>query len=119
MSHTIVTNNPKVRDFFAGQQAVTFIDGTAEDVYAHIEPLLQTGFALVTSPLPANVPTIRSPVRSILIEKAERRVDGEGLMLLENARERGRVLGTGHRPVDLADLQMIDLDQVRRAFTQL
>ena len=119
MSVTIITNNPKVADFFKDQHPITFIEGGSDDIYRHIEGLLQTGYELATSPLPANVPTIRSAVRSILVRKGERRVDGEGLMLIENARERVRVLGVGHREIDLDDLRMIDLDQLRRAFTQL
>lgn len=121
MTVEIITNNPKVQAFYANSQyPLTFIEGDAEAVYTHIEKLLQTGYELVTSPLPANVPTIRSSVRSILIRKGERRVDGEGLMLMDNARERVRTLSSaGHRAIDLDDLRMIDLDQLRRAFTQL
>ncbi len=119
MSVHIITNNPKVVEFYADQEEYTLVDGGVEEVYAHIEHLLQNGYELVTSPLPANVPTIRSSVRSILIRKGKRRVDGEGLILIANARDRVRVLGSGHRAIDLDDLRMIDLDQLRRAFTQL
>lgn len=120
--YTIITNNPDVATFYGHEHDVRFMeDASVDSVYDAIEALLQKHFTLVTMPLPANVPIIRSPMRSVILEKSVERVHGEGLVLMLNARERTKTLCQGyeHNLSDNADLCMIDLDQLKRAFMQI
>lgn len=120
--YTIITNNPDLAKFYGTEHDIHLMDAAPVDaVYDAIESALQDHFTLVTMPLPANVPTIRSPIRSVVLEKSTKRVHGEGLVYLSAARERSHMLaqGPGHRPVDTPDLRMIDLDQIKRAFMQI
>jgi hypothetical protein len=73
----------------------------------------------VSSPLPANVPLIRSPVRSIILEKNSRKYDAAGLIALEKARERTAILGIVDDERTRSDLEFIDKDHLKRAIEQL
>jgi len=120
--YTIITNNPEIAHFYGKEYDIRFMEDTSVyDVYDAIEILLQKHFVLITMPLPANVPIIRSPVRTVVLEKSVTRVDGEGLVLIGNARERTMTLCKGYeqRTTDVKDLRMIDLDQIKRAFMQI
>lgn len=116
----IVTNNSLVRDAFP-EMLVHYVEGDAEAVHAALEALLQDHHTLLTTAIPPNVPMIRSPVRSVFVEKSEKKYDKEGLLHIEKSRQRLAVLGAGpgHRPMDRKDLEMIDLDHLRRTRTQL
>lgn len=103
----------------AGRFSLKSISGGVEAVYDAISELLQSGHALVSSPLPANVPLIRSPIRSIILEKQTRRFDAKGLLALEKARDRIAVLGINNDERVRADLELIDKDQLLRAIAQL
>lgn len=103
----------------AGGFRIKSVTGGVEDVYDAISELLQNGHALVSSPLPANVPLIRSPVRSVILEKQTRRFDAKGLLVLEKARDRIAVLGINDDERVRADLETIDRDQLLRAMAQL
>ena len=92
MEYLILTNNSSLEAKAHGLP-VKQVSGGVEDMYDAVGEHLQNGYALVSSPLPANVPLIRSPVRSIILGKAARRYDARGLMTLENARDRTKVLG--------------------------
>ena len=117
---TIVTNNSLVREAFA-DIPVHYVEGDAEAVHAALEHLLQNHHTLLTTAIPPNVPMIRSPVRSVLVSANEMKYDKEGLMHIEKSRQRLAVLGPGpgHRPMDRKDLEMIDLDHLRRTLSQL
>ncbi len=122
MSYVVVTNNSKLVSGEAALPhgfAVRAVEGGVEAIYATLEDALQNGYVLITSPLPPNVPLIRSPVRSVIVKKAERRYDKDGLIVLEKARERTSVLGSTDCSRTRPDLEMIDLDQLRRALLQL
>ncbi len=122
MSYVVVTNNTKLvsgNTVLPYGFAVHAVEGGVEAIHATLEELLQNGYTLITSPLPPNVPLIRSPVRSVIVKKAEHRYDKEGLIVLEKARERTSVLGSVDCSRTRPDLEMIDLDQLRRAFLQL
>lgn len=118
VKYRILTNNSTISRELPGF-AVTRIPGGIEAVYAALGELLQNGYALVSSPLPANVPLIRSPIRSVILEKSARRYDAPGLIALEKARERTAVLGVIDEERTRRDLEFIDRDQLERAIGQL
>ena len=122
MSYVIVSNNSGIvsgEATFDSRFTVRAVEGGVEAIYATLEEMLQSGYTLITSPLPPNVPLIRSPVRSVIVEKARRQYDAPGLVVLEKARERTSVLGNIDCERTRSDLEMIDLDQLRRAILQL
>ena len=88
----IVSNNPLVGAEFAAAHGMVVhrVEGTFLDVLGRLEELLQDGRRLVSAPLPPNIPLMRAPFRSILLEKntASRKYDAEGLNALSKARER-------------------------------
>lgn len=118
MEYLILTNNSSLEAKAHGLP-VKQVSGGVEDMYDAVGEHLQNGYALVSSPLPANVPLIRSPVRSIILGKAARRYDAQGLMTLEKARDRTKVLGVIADERTRADLEFIDKDQLARAVAQL
>lgn len=119
MAYRIVTNNAKVRQALADTVDTTEVAGSTLDVFEATEQLLQEGWRLVTAPLPPNVPLIRSPYRSIIIEKARRRYDASGILMVEKAKEKLRILGSVDRPEGREDFAAIDLDLLKRAMSQL
>jgi hypothetical protein len=65
------------------------VEGAFSDVLDRAEELLQNGRRLVSAPLPPNVPLMRAPFRSILVEKnSPQKYDVKGLDTLAKARER-------------------------------
>ena len=100
----VVTNNPRI----AGRD-VRHVEGSPLDVLEAVERLLQSGYSLVSAPLPPNIPLMRAPYRSLLLERSSRRYDVEGLRSIAAARERfmtqraisGSVAGTDD---DFADI---------------
>lgn len=117
----IVTNNPRLTADIAAGLGVVFVhsvQGSQLDVIDRAEALLQEGRRLVSAPLPPNIPLMRAPYRSLLLAKAERRYDVEGLRALEKARERlalQRSIDEDAGPGRSEDFAMIDEDLLRRA----
>lgn len=118
MEYRILSNNGSLGNTLCGM-AVTRVTGGLEAIYEAIGEALQNGFSLVSAPLPANVPLIRSPVRSVIVQKSLRKYDAAGLITLEKAKERSAVLGTIDDPLTRADLEFIDKDQLLRGIAQL
>ena len=118
MEYLILSNNSSLGPEEHGL-AVKHVPGSVETMYEAISEHLQNGYALVSSPLPANVPLIRSPVRSVILRKSDRRYDAQGLLTLEKARNRTDVLGIADDQRTRADLEFIDKDQLARAVAQL
>lgn len=112
-AYIIVTNNGTVVSDYSERFEIDFVPGGLEEFYARLGEMLQSGFRLVSSPLPVNVPLIRSPVRSVIMQRAQQRFDAEGLRTLDYAKERTEALGINKDPRVLADLEMIDKDQLR------
>ena len=96
MEYLILTNNSSLEAKAHGLP-VKQVSGGVEDMYDAVGEHLQNGYALVSSPLPANVP----------------------LMTLEKARDRTKVLGVIADERTRADLEFIDKDQLARAVAQL
>jgi hypothetical protein len=119
VAYRIVSNNEKVLRALPDQFDATAIAGLPFDVYEATERLLQEGWRLVTAPLPPNVPLIRSPYRSLIIEKSTRRYDVSGILMIEKAKEKLAVLGTVDRPEGREDFASIDLELLNRAMSQL
>lgn len=117
--YTIVTNNATLLADAGLSLALRPVAGGLEAIYDTVSEMLQSGYRLISSPLPANVPLIRSPVRSIIVEKADKRFDVQGLLTLERARERTMVLGSNDDARVRGDLETIDRDQLFRAMAQL
>lgn len=87
----VVTNNPWIEGGEAVSCEITAVEGTPLATLDKTEELLQEGWKLVSAPLPPNVPLMRGPFRSLIIEKNDRRYDKEGLIAIEKARERYKI----------------------------
>lgn len=116
----IVTNNPRLTADFAASHGVFCIvnvEGSPLAVLSRAETLLQEGYRLVSAPLPPNIPLMRAPFRSLLLERAERRYDTMGLMALSKARERmetQRAIDASAGPGTDDDFALIDEELLRR-----
>lgn len=84
----IVTNNPWIERGPAVPYEIVLVGGTPMATLDKTEELLQNGWKLVSAPLPPNVPIMRGPYRSLVIEKNDRQFDKEGLIAIEKARRR-------------------------------
>ncbi|NLL37022.1 MAG: hypothetical protein GX256_05825 [Fretibacterium sp.] len=121
----IVTNNPRVTEPFAVTHGVVFVhrsDGSQLDVLDRVEALLQEGYRLVSAPLPPNIPLMRAPYRSILIEKGARRYDVPGILAVDKARERletQRAIDESFTPGSEEDFALIDEQLLLRALRDL
>lgn len=120
MAYRIVTNNTLVRDRLTPGYTVDFVRGDAVEVFESVENALQNGWQLLTTPLPPNVPLIRSDVRTVVLKKSpERRYDVSGLQHLMKARERTETLAKAHRQEQRGDLEYIDWTFVQRSLLEL
>jgi hypothetical protein len=132
----IVSNNPRVdADFAAAHGAVCVhrVEGSFLDVLTRAEDLLQDGRRLLSAPLPPNVPLMRAPFRSLLVEKIafpgeksrkSRKYDVEGLKALDKAMERVLTQRKNWVPPSGApeaedDFAMIDVELLLRALREV
>ena len=82
-----------------------------------VEALLQSGYRLVSAPLPPNIPLMRAPYRSLLVEKADKCYDTHGLISVEKARERlitQRAIDESFLPGTEDDFALIDTNLLLR-----
>lgn len=69
------------------QYDIIFVDGTPLDVLLKTEDLLQANKKLVSAPLPPNIPIIRGPYRSLVVEDSQSQYDAAGILAVEKAKE--------------------------------
>ena len=115
----VVTNNTDLTPDRFDNVVLQKVPGGPEAVYAALEQLLQAGHRLISSPLPVNVPLIRSYVRSVIIQKSESPLDAEGLRMVQAAARRTSALGVNREERVRPDLEMIDTDQLAHALRDL
>lgn len=112
----IVTNNPWIEKGPAVPHEIILIEGTPMDTLDKTEELLQQGWKLVSAPLPPNVPIMRGPYRSLIIEENDRQYDKDGLIALHKARERYRMEREHHNlPAPGEDFGIIDRQMLQRS----
>lgn len=119
MAYRILTNNTLVRDRFAPVHDVNFVRGDTAEVFTALEEALQNGWQLLTSPLPPNVPLIRSCIRTVVLKEADAKYDVAGIHCLAKARERSETLAKPHLAEQRHDLEQIDLTFAQRALLEL
>jgi hypothetical protein len=114
-----LTNNPAVNADKLHCEVLSVV-GTPLDVLDRAEELLQEHCKLLTSPLPPNVPLIRAPYRTLILEKdCTKQYDAAGIISISKARERykmERAIGKSKVSSDYADL---DLDFTIRALANI
>ncbi|MDR1581565.1 MAG: GrdX family protein [Synergistaceae bacterium] len=117
----VVTNNPEAERLCEGREiAVVQIDGMPLDVLDKAEALLQSAWKLVSAPLPPNIPMMRAPYRSLLLERNERRYDSAGILSIAAARERFTAQSTGERAsAAREDFAAIDAAFLERALRDM
>ena len=64
-----MTNNPWIERNAAVPYEITLVEGDPFATLDKAEELLQQGWKLVSAPLPPNVPIMRGPYRSLVIER--------------------------------------------------
>lgn len=114
----IISNNGSLENQLSGI-SVRYIGAPLDEIYTSISNALQNHYELLTSPLPPNVPMIRSPVRSVILGRTERKYDSHGLLLLEKAKERTNALGINDAPHLRKDQEFLDRDHLLRAIMHL
>lgn len=125
MSFVVVTNSARAKAEYEGRIAVEYVDGTPLDALERAGLLLRRNHRLLTAPLPPNIPMMRAPFRSLLLERTEgTQGDARGILAVEKARETMRTQRaiaasderTGKRAEDFA---VIDLDLLKQALRGL
>ena len=116
----IVSNNPRMTANFAAIHGIVHVNevtGSPLEVLARAEELLQDGYCLVSAPLPPNIPLMRAPYRSLIIEKAPRKYDTAGLTALFKAQtcmSTQRAIESDPVPGTEADFALIDEELLLR-----
>lgn len=112
----IITNNPWIERGPAVPCEITLVEGTPMETLAKTEELLQNGWKLVSAPLPPNVPIMRGPYRSLIVEKNDRQYDKDGLLALLKARTRYEMERKGaFLPEPSEDFGVIDRQMLQRS----
>ncbi|MDL2263577.1 GrdX family protein [Synergistaceae bacterium OttesenSCG-928-I11] len=86
----VLTNNRRVAEKCEreeGAPSVVLVDGDPLDVLARALVLLQEHHRLISAPLPPNIPIMRAPFRSLLLETSAAKYDVAGIEAIERARK--------------------------------
>ncbi len=119
-NHIIITNNPKVEEFFRNYECeIIFIDGSYYDVLDEARKKIHLNYHLKTHPLSGSIKPNETPYKSIAITK-ESKVDMLSLELIENAigvyNKLQKDLKTPYWTEQiLDDFMVIDLDLIKHA----
>ena len=81
----IVTNNPKVKDYFLNER-VQLLDEGYYDVLITVRDYVHNNYALLTHPLSGSVKPNETPYKTIALEETET-LNFESLSLIEKAIE--------------------------------
>ena len=115
----IVTNNPEIYWSPEMPYGVVSVEGDPIDVLDRTEELLQHGWRLLSAPLPPNVPIMRGPYRSLVIEESDRQYDKEGMIAIEKARERDLIERKRNCQEPQEDFALIDRQMLQRALRDI
>ncbi|HPX03018.1 MAG TPA: GrdX family protein [Synergistaceae bacterium] len=115
----IVTNNPEIYWSPEMPYGVVSVEGDPIDVLDRTEELLQHGWRLLSAPLPPNVPIMRGPYRSLVIEESDRQYDKEGMIAIEKARERYLIERKRNCQEPQEDFALIDRQMLQRALRDI
>lgn len=115
----ILSNNPLVFEE-SNEYQVEAVSGREQAaVYDAALALLQSGHKLLSAPLPPNVPLMRAPYRSLVLEKSGRQYDPQGILAVEKARERMGVVGAGtYTEKQALDAAFIDQELLKRTIRE-
>lgn len=81
----IVTNNDRVKEVYAKEYTVLFVD-TFLEVLEKTRDTIHEGAVLLTHPMASSLKPNQTPYRSIILEKGtEQSVDMDSLMMIEQA----------------------------------
>ncbi len=115
----VLTNNPLVIQAHDGPPVQAVAESGLGAVFQAALELTQSGYTLVSAPLPPNVPLIRAPYRSLILKKNDRQYDVGGIQILERARERVEVLGShAFTEQEARDAAYIDRELLLRALSE-
>ena len=115
----IVTNNPEIYWSPEMPYGVVSVEGDPIDVLDRTEELLQHGWRLLSAPLPPNVPIMRGPYRSLVIEESDRQYDKAGMIAIEKARERYLIERKRNCQEPQEDFALIDRQMLQRALRDI
>lgn len=119
--YTIITNNPKVRDY--GGSAASYIDGTVSAVLTAARDAVHKGALLISHPQSGSLRPGLNPYKSIVISHPKPTLDFNSLQLMEKALLASVETGTAQpKPYPdqwLDDFQTVDLDFVMSALAGL
>ena len=115
----IVTNNPEIYWSPEMPYGVVFTEGDPIDVLDRTEELLQNGWRLLSAPLPPNVPIMRGPYRSRVIEESESKYDKEGIIAVEKARDRYLIERQKNCADPQEDFALIDRKMLQRTLRDI
>lgn len=118
-SMQIVTNNPNILNTPETNCCVVMVEGSPLDVLDRTEELLQQSWKLRSTPLPPNVPIMRGPYRSLVIERSDRQYDAAGIMAIEKARARYVIERRRGCPGKAEDFAVIDETMLQRTLRDI
>lgn len=115
----LLTNNPLVLDNPGQVPVQPVAERGLQAVIESALNLVQSGYRLVSTPLPPNLPLIRAPYRSLLLERQERRYDAQSILALTKAEQTAAKLGLSEYGEQQAlDSAFIDREILQRTFRE-
>lgn len=115
----LLTNNPLVLNNPGGLPVRPVTKNGIQAVIEAALDLAQSGYRLISTPLPPNVPLIRAPYRSLLLERQEGRYDARGIIALEKAAQTAaKLIASAYKESPALDAAFIDREILLRTFRE-
>lgn len=85
MTHKIITNNKKVKEYYKNRYEIIFLTGSYSAVLYDVRNRIHKGAVLITHPLSGSIKPGETPFKSILVSNRKGDVDCNSLALIEQA----------------------------------
>jgi hypothetical protein len=122
---TIFTNNPMVYERFqkAIPDDVIWVNAGAQDVLAKVRSAVNKGAVLLSHPFSGGLKPGLSPYKSILVSKSLPQADFQSAKRIDEAlsvyKKNAKLKYMSYNDKVLNDFQMIDLDSIAAALSEL
>ncbi len=114
--YTLITNNKIAAKHYSNH---IFVNGDFKDVLIKTRDYIHKGYKLETSPLPASIRMLFSPIRTIII--SDNRATEESVLLIEKSIEKYDTTMGKRKPdyKNTDDYSLLDLNLIKNAIREL
>lgn len=114
----IITNNDLISELNIETE---WIEGSSLDVLLYTRNYIHKGYQLMSSPLPASIRTIMSPVKTIIISDQGDGIHEPSLFQMEAAIEKHQLINKnrGEDRLNEQDYKVVDKELTKKALEEL